>query len=64
MENLHGNMHVLCFHVSILHKSTKTCYCLHLVPTVTPPPPLHHSDKGSIAGFLKPILVVLTDKFF
>ena len=27
-------------------------------------PPLHHNGKGSIAGFLKLILVVLADNFF
>ena len=35
MEKIHGNMHILCFHVNLQHESTTTCifpYYMYLVP--------------------------------
>ena len=51
MENLHEIVHVLYFHVYLIHEIAKrdtSRYIFHLMP------PLHHYGRGSIVPRLIP----------
>ena len=63
MENLHGNMHVLCFHVKI-YDSTKTYSfsCVFSIASFPPPPP--HCIIMVIRFYAKYVSIVLQSVIF